>query len=178
MEKLTQLYLKDIVCRHGVPISIISNRDSRFASGFWRSLQRALVEFSYNNSSHTSIKVAPFEALCKWKCRSSVCWSKVGDSQVMGPEMIRETTRKIIRLDDKLPLLSKNGGVMDSRDEITQEEPYSHHQGQLELTTWTEVHIGMRRSLQEQVSSPLCEQPGVDKMNWASGRRSLKGWML
>ncbi|GJZ35793.1 putative reverse transcriptase domain-containing protein [Tanacetum coccineum] len=43
MEKLTQLYLKEIVCRHRVPISIISDRDSRFASGFSRSLQRALV---------------------------------------------------------------------------------------------------------------------------------------
>ncbi|GKD56368.1 putative reverse transcriptase domain-containing protein [Tanacetum coccineum] len=42
MEKLTQLYLKEIVCRHGVPISIISDKDSQFASGFWRSLQRAL----------------------------------------------------------------------------------------------------------------------------------------
>ncbi|GJW85116.1 putative reverse transcriptase domain-containing protein [Tanacetum coccineum] len=42
MEKLTQLYLKEIVCRHGVSVSIISDRDSRFASGFWRSLQKAL----------------------------------------------------------------------------------------------------------------------------------------
>ncbi|GJU02399.1 putative reverse transcriptase domain-containing protein [Tanacetum coccineum] len=39
MEKLTQLYLKEIVCRHGVPISIISDRDNKFASRFWRSLQ-------------------------------------------------------------------------------------------------------------------------------------------
>nr|GEV81807.1 hypothetical protein [Tanacetum cinerariifolium] len=42
MEKLTQFYLKEIVCRQGVPVSIISDRDSRFASGFWRSLQKAL----------------------------------------------------------------------------------------------------------------------------------------
>nr|GEY60908.1 reverse transcriptase domain-containing protein [Tanacetum cinerariifolium] len=42
MEKLTRLYLKEIVCSHGVPLSIISDRDSRFASGFWRSLQNAL----------------------------------------------------------------------------------------------------------------------------------------
>ncbi|GJX08791.1 putative reverse transcriptase domain-containing protein [Tanacetum coccineum] len=42
MEKLTQLYLKEIVCRHGVPVLIISDRDSRFASGFWSSLQKAL----------------------------------------------------------------------------------------------------------------------------------------
>ncbi|GJY48169.1 reverse transcriptase domain-containing protein [Tanacetum coccineum] len=42
MENLTQLYLKEIVCRHGVSVLIISDRDSRFASGFWRSLQKAL----------------------------------------------------------------------------------------------------------------------------------------
>ncbi|GJS81072.1 putative ribonuclease H-like domain-containing protein [Tanacetum coccineum] len=42
MEKLTQQYLKEVVCRHGVPLSIISDRDSRFAFGFWRSLQNAL----------------------------------------------------------------------------------------------------------------------------------------
>ncbi|GJZ01208.1 reverse transcriptase domain-containing protein [Tanacetum coccineum] len=42
MEKLTQLYLKEVVCRHNVPISIISDRDSHFTSRFWRSLQKAL----------------------------------------------------------------------------------------------------------------------------------------
>nr|GEW75431.1 ribonuclease H-like domain-containing protein [Tanacetum cinerariifolium] len=42
MEKLTQLYLKEVFCRHGVPISIISDRDSKFTSRFWRSLQEAL----------------------------------------------------------------------------------------------------------------------------------------
>ncbi|GJZ26620.1 putative reverse transcriptase domain-containing protein [Tanacetum coccineum] len=48
MEKLTRLYLKEIVCRHGVPVSIISDRDPRFASRFWRSLQKSLgTEFRY-----------------------------------------------------------------------------------------------------------------------------------
>nr|GEY42754.1 putative reverse transcriptase domain-containing protein [Tanacetum cinerariifolium] len=42
IEKLTQLYLKEVICRHGVPISIISDRDSKFTSRFWRSLQEAL----------------------------------------------------------------------------------------------------------------------------------------
>ncbi|GJZ67425.1 putative reverse transcriptase domain-containing protein [Tanacetum coccineum] len=42
MEKLTRLYLKEIVCRHGVPILIILDRDSHFTSNFWRSLQEAL----------------------------------------------------------------------------------------------------------------------------------------
>nr|GEV49035.1 hypothetical protein [Tanacetum cinerariifolium] len=51
-----------------------------------------LVEFSYNNSYHASIKAAPFEALYGRKCRSLVCWSEVKDSQLTGPELIRETT--------------------------------------------------------------------------------------
>ncbi|GJY09404.1 putative reverse transcriptase domain-containing protein [Tanacetum coccineum] len=42
MEKLTQLYIKEIVCRHGVPVLIISDRDSHFTSRFWKSLQKAL----------------------------------------------------------------------------------------------------------------------------------------
>nr|GEV92139.1 putative reverse transcriptase domain-containing protein [Tanacetum cinerariifolium] len=42
MEKLTQLYLKEIVCPHGVPMSIILDRDNKFTSRFWRSLQGAL----------------------------------------------------------------------------------------------------------------------------------------
>ncbi|GJY91811.1 putative reverse transcriptase domain-containing protein [Tanacetum coccineum] len=109
METLTWLYIKEIISRHGVPISIISDRDSHFTSRFWQSMQSALgtqldmstayhpdpdgqsertiqiledmlracvidfrkgwerhlplVEFSYNNSYHASVKASPFEAL-------------------------------------------------------------------------------------------------------------------
>ncbi|GJY71122.1 putative reverse transcriptase domain-containing protein [Tanacetum coccineum] len=42
MEKLARMYLKEVVTRHGIPVSIICNRDPRFASNFWRSLQKAL----------------------------------------------------------------------------------------------------------------------------------------
>ncbi|GKB06136.1 putative reverse transcriptase domain-containing protein [Tanacetum coccineum] len=123
MEKLARMYLKEVVTRHGIPISIIYDRDPRFASNFWRSLQKAfgtnldmstayhpqtdgqskrtiqtledmlcacvidfgngwvkhlpLVKFSYNNSYHASIKVAPFEPLYGQKCRSPICWAKV-----------------------------------------------------------------------------------------------------
>ncbi|GKF54487.1 putative reverse transcriptase domain-containing protein, partial [Tanacetum coccineum] len=52
----------------------------------------ALVEFSYNNSYHTSIKAAPFEALYGQKCRSHVCWAEVRDAQLTGPEIIHEIT--------------------------------------------------------------------------------------
>ncbi|GKB32506.1 putative reverse transcriptase domain-containing protein [Tanacetum coccineum] len=148
MEKLTRLYLKEIVCRHGVPVLIISDRDSHFTSRFWRSLQEALgtnldmstayhpqtdgqsertiqtledmlracvidfgsswdrhlplVEFSYNNSYHASIKAAPYEALYGRKCRSPVCWSEVGDSQLTGLELISYTTEKIVQIKNRL----------------------------------------------------------------------------
>ncbi|GJS21624.1 putative reverse transcriptase domain, ribonuclease H-like domain, aspartic peptidase domain protein [Tanacetum coccineum] len=54
-----------------------------------------LVEFSYNNSYHASIKGAPFEALYGRKCRSPICWAKVRDVQLTRPEIIHETTEKI-----------------------------------------------------------------------------------
>ena len=42
MEVLAKLYIKEIVSRHGVPVSIISDRDSRFTSRFWQAMQKAL----------------------------------------------------------------------------------------------------------------------------------------
>ncbi|GKF06650.1 putative reverse transcriptase domain-containing protein [Tanacetum coccineum] len=144
MEKLMKLYMKEVVTRHGVPVSIISDQDGRFTSLFWQALHKALgtrldmctayhhetdgqsertiqtledmlracvlefrkswdrhlplVEFSYNNSYHTSIKAAPFEALYGWKCRSPVCWAEVGDAHLIGPAIIHETTEKIVKL--------------------------------------------------------------------------------
>ncbi|GJT29106.1 putative reverse transcriptase domain-containing protein [Tanacetum coccineum] len=61
-----------------------------------------LVEFSYNNSYHASIKAAPFEALYGRKCRLPVCWTEVGEAQILGPELIQETTKKIIQIKQKM----------------------------------------------------------------------------
>ncbi|GJV88525.1 putative reverse transcriptase domain-containing protein [Tanacetum coccineum] len=61
-----------------------------------------LVEFSYNNSYHASIKAAPFEALYGRKCRSPVCWAEVGEVQLTGPEIVQETTEKIIQVKQRM----------------------------------------------------------------------------
>ncbi|GJY76058.1 putative reverse transcriptase domain-containing protein [Tanacetum coccineum] len=61
-----------------------------------------LVEFLYNNSYHTSIKAAPFEMLYGRKFRSPICWAEVGDSQLTGPEIIRETTKKIVQIKSRI----------------------------------------------------------------------------
>nr|GEV99223.1 reverse transcriptase domain-containing protein [Tanacetum cinerariifolium] len=60
------------------------------------------VKFSYNNSYHTSIKAAPFEALYGRKCRSPICWAEVGDRQLTGPEIIHETTEKIVQIKSRI----------------------------------------------------------------------------
>ncbi|GJT64013.1 putative reverse transcriptase domain-containing protein [Tanacetum coccineum] len=61
-----------------------------------------LVEFSYDNSYHTSIKAAPFEALYGRKCRSPICWAEVRDAQLTGPKIIYETTEKIIQIKKRI----------------------------------------------------------------------------
>nr|GEX01183.1 putative reverse transcriptase domain, ribonuclease H-like domain, aspartic peptidase domain protein [Tanacetum cinerariifolium] len=165
IKKLARMYLKEVVTRHGIPVLIICDRDPRFTSNFWRSLQKALdtsldtstayhpetdrqsertiqtledmlractidfekgwvnhlplAEFSYNNSYHASIKAAPFEALYGRnyhasikaapyetlygrKYRSPVCWAEVGESQLTGPELIQETTEKIVLIKQRM----------------------------------------------------------------------------
>ncbi|GKF01900.1 putative reverse transcriptase domain-containing protein, partial [Tanacetum coccineum] len=148
MERLARLYLNEIVARHGVQISIISDHDSHFTSRFWQSMQETLgtrldmitayhpqtdgqsehtiqtledmlracildfrgswdvhlllVEFWYNNSYHSSVRCASFEALYGRKCHSPIMWAEVREGQLIGPKLEQETTEKISQIKDRL----------------------------------------------------------------------------
>nr|GEU46753.1 putative reverse transcriptase domain-containing protein [Tanacetum cinerariifolium] len=71
-----------------------------FRNGWERHLP--LIEFSFNNSYHASIKAAPFEALYGRKCRSPICWAEVGDAQLTGQKLIHETTEKIVQIKQRI----------------------------------------------------------------------------
>ena len=62
--------------------------------GSWEE-QLPLVEFAYNNSYQASIRMAPYEALYGRPCRSPLCWTKVGESSITGPNLIRDTSEKV-----------------------------------------------------------------------------------
>ncbi|GJT29601.1 putative reverse transcriptase domain-containing protein [Tanacetum coccineum] len=63
---------------------------------WWPNMKSIIADY------HASIKAAPFEALYGRKCRSPVCWAKVGDVQLTGPEIIHETTKKIVQIRQRL----------------------------------------------------------------------------
>ncbi|KAI3776268.1 hypothetical protein L1987_46042 [Smallanthus sonchifolius] len=69
--------------------------------GSWDS-HLPLIEFSYNNNYHSSIKAAPFEALYGRKCRTPICWTEIRDNQLSGPETLQETTDKIVQIKQRL----------------------------------------------------------------------------
>jgi len=148
MLKLAQLYISEIVRLHGMSSSIVSDRDPRFTSRFWQTLQSALgsklamssayhpqtdgqsertilsledllqtcildhlgawdeilplVEFTYNNSFHASIGMAPYEALYGRRCKTPLCWYQDGESVVVGPELLRQTTEKVKLIQERM----------------------------------------------------------------------------
>ena len=61
-----------------------------------------LIEFSYNNSYHLNIGMAPFEALYGRRCRSPIGWFKVGESSILGQEIIHEALEKVRVIREKL----------------------------------------------------------------------------
>ncbi|GKE83932.1 putative reverse transcriptase domain-containing protein, partial [Tanacetum coccineum] len=114
-----------------------------------------LVEFSYNNSYHTSIKAAPFEALYGRKCRSPICWAEVGDAQLTGPEIVHETTEKIIQIKKRIQAArDRQKSYADKR-----RKPLEFEVGDkvmLKMSSWKGViHFGKRGKLNPRYIGPF-----------------------
>ncbi|KAM2390555.1 hypothetical protein ACFX1X_034280 [Malus domestica] len=143
LEKLAKLFVDNIVRLHGVPVTIVSDRDPIFTSRFWKAFNAtmgtqllfsttyhpqtdgqseqtiqtledmlrvsvlqwkgswdnylSLMEFAYNNSYHSSIGMAHFEALYEKACKTPLCWTEAGERSLVGPE-IMDTTNANIQL--------------------------------------------------------------------------------
>ncbi|GJY58885.1 putative reverse transcriptase domain-containing protein, partial [Tanacetum coccineum] len=123
MEKLTRQYLKEVVSRHGVPVSIISDRDSKFTSHLWKSLNEALgTQLDMSTAYHPQTDgqsertIQTLEDMLRacvmdfgkgWDrhlplVESLICWVEVGDAQLTGPEIVHETTKKIIQIKKRI----------------------------------------------------------------------------
>ncbi|GJW53949.1 putative reverse transcriptase domain-containing protein [Tanacetum coccineum] len=124
-----------------------------FGNGWERHLP--LIEFSYNNSYHASIKAALFEALYGRKCRSPVCWAEVRDAQLTSPELIHKTTEKIIQI--KQRILAAHDRQKSYAD--VRRKPLSFQVGDrvmLKVSPWKGVvHFGKRGKLNPRYIGPF-----------------------
>nr|GFB00382.1 putative reverse transcriptase domain-containing protein [Tanacetum cinerariifolium] len=114
-----------------------------------------LVEFSNNNSYYASIKAAPFEALYGRKCRSPICWSEVEESQLTGPELVRETTKKIVQIKNcLLTARSRQKSYADLKRRLTEFEVGD--KVMLKVSPWRGViRFGKRRKLSPRFIGPF-----------------------
>ncbi|GKA55358.1 putative reverse transcriptase domain-containing protein [Tanacetum coccineum] len=112
MEKLAKLYIDEIVARHGVHMDGQSGRTIQTLEDMLRAyviefngswdVHLPLDEFFYNNSYHSSVQCASFEALYGRKCRSPILWAEIEESRLIGPELVQETTDKVVLRKEKV----------------------------------------------------------------------------
>ncbi|GKB73596.1 putative reverse transcriptase domain-containing protein [Tanacetum coccineum] len=104
-----------------------------------------LVEFSYNNSYHASIKAAPFEALYGRKCRSPVCWAEVGEVQLTGLEIVQKKIEKIIHIKQRIQAARDRQIEFQVRDSVM-----------LKVSPWKGVvHFGKQGKLNPRYVGPF-----------------------
>ncbi|GJY66573.1 putative reverse transcriptase domain-containing protein [Tanacetum coccineum] len=112
MDRLAILYLNEIVVRHGVPTSMILDRDSRFTSRFWQSMQEALgtrldMSMAYHpqTDSQSERTIQTLEDMLRACVRDfkgtwnvHLLLAEVGEGQLIRPELVQETTEKISQI--------------------------------------------------------------------------------
>ncbi|GJT25006.1 putative reverse transcriptase domain-containing protein [Tanacetum coccineum] len=114
-----------------------------------------LAEFSYNNSYHSSIRCAPFKALYGRKCRSPVLWAEIGESSLIGPELVQETTDKVVLIKEKLkPARDRQKSYADNKC-----KPLEFEVGDrvmLKVSPWKGViHFGKKEKLAPRYVGPF-----------------------
>ncbi|GJX95391.1 putative reverse transcriptase domain-containing protein [Tanacetum coccineum] len=114
MEKLTRQYLKEVVSRHGVPVSIISDRDSKFTSHLWKSLKNTLgTQLDMSTAYHPQTDGQSERTIQTLEDILRACmidfgkgWDRhlplVGDAQLTGPKIVHETAKKIIQIKKRI----------------------------------------------------------------------------
>ncbi|GJU51136.1 putative reverse transcriptase domain-containing protein [Tanacetum coccineum] len=109
LDKLARLYLNKIVVRHGIPLSIICDRDGRFTSNFWKSFQKALgTNISMSTAYHPETdgqSERTIQTLEDMLCACVIdhmCAGPSGRAQLTGPELIQETTKKIVLIKQRI----------------------------------------------------------------------------
>ncbi|GKB28702.1 putative reverse transcriptase domain-containing protein [Tanacetum coccineum] len=108
MDKLARMYLKEVVTRHGIPLSFICDHDLRFPSNLWRSLQNALgtnldmsTAYHPQTDGQSERTIQTLEDMLR-ACVIDFGKAKVGEVQLTGPEMVQETTKKIIKIKQRI----------------------------------------------------------------------------
>ncbi|GJR24246.1 putative reverse transcriptase domain-containing protein [Tanacetum coccineum] len=97
LDKLVRLYLNRIVARHGIPMSIICDRDGRFTSNFWKSFQKALgTDISMSTAYHPETDGQSERTI------QTLEDMLLGEAQLTGPELIQETTEKIVLIKQRM----------------------------------------------------------------------------
>ncbi|GKC52431.1 putative reverse transcriptase domain-containing protein [Tanacetum coccineum] len=118
LKKLTRQYLKEVVSKHGVPVSIISDRDGRFMSHFWKSLNKALgtrldmsTAYHLETDGQSKRTIQTLEDMLRaYVLDFGKGWDRhlplaeVRDSQLTGPEIIHETTEKIVQIRSRISM--------------------------------------------------------------------------
>nr|GFD19444.1 retrotransposon-related protein [Tanacetum cinerariifolium] len=110
---LAETFQQEIVRLHGTPSAIVSDRDPRFSSRFWKGLQKAWgtrlkfsTAFHPQTDSQTERTIQTLEDMLRScaleKCRAPICWDQVGEHVIKGPEMIEVTNEKVVVAKKKL----------------------------------------------------------------------------
>ncbi|GKE51305.1 putative reverse transcriptase domain-containing protein [Tanacetum coccineum] len=104
LDKLARLYLNRIVVRHGIPVSIICDRDGRFTSNFWKSFQKALgTDISISTVYHLETDDQSERTIQTLEDMLLTCVIDFGkEAQLTHPELIQETTEKIVLIKQRI----------------------------------------------------------------------------